>query len=64
MIMDGLTARQQRAVAALLAAFPAPPTDMPLWGVLQALEAVLDTMTRRDAEWVLEGLLLHLEGRA
>lgn len=65
MLADGgLTARQQRAVAQLLFAFPAPPTEMPLWGRLQALQAVLDTMPRAEAEWVLEGLLVHLEGRA
>lgn len=67
MLADGgLTTRQRRAVAALLAAFPAPPTDAQFWGVLFALQAVLDeaSLLRPEAQMVVQGLQMHLEGRS
>lgn len=54
---------QQAAVDRLLRAFPAPPGEMPEYGPLFAIVAILNTVDPHQREWVITGAGLYMDRR-
>lgn len=58
--MTQLTRRQQQAVDRVLAAFPAPPGEYELHGVVFAVTAIVERYEPHEREFILDGVSIYL----